>query len=141
MTEGDDDQKRICCECVREAYLAQRIEKDAQAGECSYCGETLACITVEELADHVETAFADHYVRTANYPDSWQERAMADRESDYEWEREGQPVVEADHVVAISLPLSLRSQPLAPGKGEASRWSARLAGFPNLPSLRYVQAG
>lgn len=95
MNEDDDNQKRICCGCVKEAYLAQQIEKDGQAAECSYCGETLACITVEELADHVETAFDEHYVRTANYPDSWQERAMADRESDYEWEREGQPVLEA----------------------------------------------
>lgn len=89
------DQKRICCDCVEEPYLAQQIEKGGQAGECSYCGETLACITVEDLADHIETAFADHYVRTANYPESWQERAMADSESTYEWEREGQPVLEA----------------------------------------------
>lgn len=91
----DGDQKRICRECVGEAFLSQQIEKDGQAGVCSYCGETLACIPIEELADHVETAFADHYVRTANYPDSWQERAIADRESDYVWEREGQPVLEA----------------------------------------------
>lgn len=96
MTEDDDDdQKRICCECVEETYLAQQIKKHGQAGACAYCGDTLECITVEELADRIETAFADHYVLTANYPDSWQERAMADRESDYVWEREGQPVVEA----------------------------------------------
>lgn len=91
----DDDQNRICCQCVGEAFLSQQIAKEGQAGECSYCGETLACIPIEELADHIETAFADHYVRTANYPDSWQERAMADPESSYDWEREGQPVLDA----------------------------------------------
>lgn len=94
MSENDD-QNRICCECVGEAFLSQQIEKEGQAGECSYCGETLVCISIEELADHIETAFADHYVCTANYPDSWQERAMADPESTYNWEREGQPVLEA----------------------------------------------
>lgn len=95
MSEDEEGQKRICHGCVGEAYLAERIEKGGQPGKCSYCGDTLACITVEELADRIETAFDDHYVRTANYPDSWQERAMADRESSYLWERDGLPVVEA----------------------------------------------
>jgi hypothetical protein len=91
----DDEHKRICCECVAETFLSQQIEKEGQDAHCSYCGETLACIPIEELADHIEAAFADHYVRTANYPDSWQERAMADPESSYEWDREGQPVHDA----------------------------------------------
>lgn len=95
MNEVEGDQKRICYGCVGEAHLARQIERDGQPGECAYCGDTLACITVEELADRIETAFADHYVRTGSYPESWQERAMADRESDYVWVREGQPVVEA----------------------------------------------
>jgi len=102
MSEDDDD-KRICHDCVGETYLAQQIEKDGQPGDCSYCGQTLACIPITELADHIETAFADHYVRTANYPDSWQERAMADRESSYEWEREGQPVLDAIEEAASIL--------------------------------------
>lgn len=95
MSEEDDEHKRICCECIREAFLSQQVAKKGQAGECSYCGETLPCIPIEELADHIETAFDDHYVRTANYPDSWQERAMADPESSYEWDREGQPAHDA----------------------------------------------
>lgn len=95
MSEVDDYEKRICYACVGEAYLAQQIKKDGQPGTCSYCGDTLDCITIEALADRIEVAFNDHYMRTANYPDSWQELLMADRESTYEWEREGQPVVEA----------------------------------------------
>lgn len=90
-----EEAKRICHDCVGEAYLAKEIEKTGTSADCSYCGQTLKCIAVEELADSIETAFADHYVRTSNYPDSWQERAMADPESTYEWEREGQPVLEA----------------------------------------------
>ncbi len=95
MSEEDAEHKRICCECIREAFLSQQVAKEGNAGECSYCGETLPCIPIEELADHIETAFDDHYVRTANYPDSWQERAMADPESSYEWDREGQPAHDA----------------------------------------------
>jgi hypothetical protein len=91
----ESDQKRICFECVGEVVLSEQIEKEGRAGDCSYCDQTLTCISIEELADRVEAAFADHYVRTMNYPDSWQERAMADSESSYHWERDGQPVLEA----------------------------------------------
>jgi len=95
MTEDNDAHKHICCECVGEPYLAQQIENAGQTGDCSYCGQALPRIPVEELADRIETAFAEHYVCTSAYPDSWQERAMADSESTYEWEREGQSVLEA----------------------------------------------
>lgn len=95
MIEDNDAHKHICCECVGEPYLAQQIENAGQTGDCSYCGQALPRILVEELADRIEIAFAEHYVCTSAYPDSWQERAMADPESTYEWEREGQPVLEA----------------------------------------------
>lgn len=95
MDDDDDDQKHICFECVGEAYLAQQIEKDGKNSACSYCDQTQACISIDELADRVEAAFADHYVRTSDQPDSWQQSLLSDRESDYEWEREGQPVLEA----------------------------------------------
>ena len=54
------------------------------------------------------------------------------------------PAQGSPQAAITSLPSAfalLRGQPLASGKGEASRWSAILAGFPNLPSLRSVQAG
>jgi hypothetical protein len=53
------------------------------------------CWSIETLADRIETAFDHHYTRTSNYPDSWQERLMADKESSYEWYRDGEPVIEA----------------------------------------------
>jgi hypothetical protein len=95
MTDDDNDQKHICFECAEETYLAQVIEKDGAAEECSYCGQTQACIPIEELADRIETAFDDHYVRTSDQPHSWQQSLLSDRESDYEWYRDGQPVLDA----------------------------------------------
>lgn len=95
MNGDDDDQKHICFECAAESYLSAAIEKDGKPEECSYCGQTQACIPIEELADHIESAFDDHYIRTPDQPNSWQQSLLSDRESDYEWEREGQPVLEA----------------------------------------------
>jgi hypothetical protein len=95
MSKENNNQKKICYECVRETYLSQEIRKHGKAGRCSYCGRVLNSIPIDELADRIDSAFADHYVRTSDQPDSWQERAMADPESTYEWERTGQPVLEA----------------------------------------------
>ena len=94
MNDDEGDQKYICFECAEETYLAQVIGKDGKAEECSYCGQTQACISIEELADRIETAFDDHYVRTSDQPDPWQQSLLSDRESDYDWERDGEPVLD-----------------------------------------------
>lgn len=94
----DEDElanKRICHACIDEAYLAAAVQANGNAGLCAYCAETAASLTIEELADRIETAFADHYTRTANEPDSFEERMQADPESSYMWDREGSPANEA----------------------------------------------
>lgn len=99
MHSGDDIDdvraKRICCGCVRETYLADEIQEKGESGECSYCGETEHCYSIEELAERVETAFEHHYHRTSDQPDAFQQSLLSDRESSYEWERDGMPVLEA----------------------------------------------
>lgn len=92
--------KQICCQCVGEAYLSREIEHEGAEAECSYCGETERCISVEELSDRVETAFEDHYTRTSDQPDSWQQSMLSDRESDYMWFRDGEPVLDAIEAAA-----------------------------------------
>ena len=92
---NDDDQKHICFECTGETYLAQAIERDGQAEKCSYCGQRRASIPIDELASRIETAFEEHYVRTSDQPHYWQQSLLSDRESEYEWDRDGQPVLDA----------------------------------------------
>lgn len=99
MQSNDDidgaASNRICASCVGESFLSAEIQSTGVDAECSYCKRSGQSWTIEELADRIETAFDDHYNRTADYPDSWQERLQADSESSYVWEREGQPVLEA----------------------------------------------
>lgn len=98
MADADEDEpagKRICHACIGEAYLAAEVNASGEEAECDYCGETAPSISIEGLAERVEEAFGGHYTRTATEPDSWQERLMADQESNYSWEREGSPVHEA----------------------------------------------
>lgn len=97
MTDEADDEgaKRICYACICDRYLAAQVKANGLVGVCAYCVETDPSLTIEELADKIETAFADHYTRTAEMPDSLEERMQADPESTYTWMREGSPAIEA----------------------------------------------
>lgn len=103
MTKLDDDdetQKRICHGCIGEKYLAAEVKAKGATGRCAYCDETYPSLTTEALADEIEIAFASHYTRTAEVPDSMQERMQADRESSYYWTREGSSAIEAIQIAA-----------------------------------------
>ena len=97
MTHAHDNetlsQKLLCFNCVGDTYLQEEIQRNGQRGRCSYCEGVSPTYTIENLAERVEQAFEQHYERTADQPNSWQERLLADRESDYVWERDGEPVV------------------------------------------------
>ncbi|CAJ7188724.1 Uncharacterised protein [Burkholderia pseudomallei] len=77
-TVNDDDLscKRICHECVGEAYLSAEIEQSGEVGACDYCGQNAPSLTIDDLAERIEAAFEDHYVRTPDQPNSWQERLL-----------------------------------------------------------------
>src|ERR1041385_633879 len=85
--------KRICEGCVGESYLKRLIASDGAVAECSYCEEESKTYTIERLADLIEGAFDAHYERTSTEPDSFEAAMMSDRESNYHWERHGQPVL------------------------------------------------
>ena len=96
VDDSDEEQGlRICFECVGEAYLSNEIERDGEEGECSYCNEVGKSWTIEELSDSIDIAYKHHFIRTSNQPDSWQERMLADSESEYNWEQDGEPVLVA----------------------------------------------
>jgi hypothetical protein len=91
----DLSQKNICFHCVQEIYLCDKIRKRRQIHKCSYCGCRRSCYSIGEMADIIEEAFEQHYVRTSDQPSSWQYALLADNESNYYWTREGEPVVYA----------------------------------------------
>jgi len=88
-------EKRICAACMGEAFLRDLVAKEGEEGECSYCEGTGQTIDLDDIAGRIETAFEQHYSRTASEPNSWQYAMLKDKEIDYEWEREGEPAVYA----------------------------------------------
>src|SRR5258708_7975342 len=99
MTSDDDidelKAKRLCHQCIGEEYLGAEVRRKGQRGKCSYCDRSARSYTIEDIAERVETAFEQHYTRTSDQPTSWQQSMLSDRESDYYWLRDGEPVVSA----------------------------------------------
>lgn len=89
----DDADRMVCAECIGEAFLSARITRTCGEHLCDFCGKVAPALTIDELADEVEAAFDTHYVRTTDQPDAFEYAMMADRESDYEFERRGEDVL------------------------------------------------
>jgi hypothetical protein len=87
--------KRICFACVGEEYLGNEIRAKGKRAKCSYCVKMRHSYSVDEVAERAETAFEQHYIRTSDQPDNWQDMLLRDRESSYEWYRNGEPVTDA----------------------------------------------
>jgi hypothetical protein len=92
---GQIKQRRVCINCVGEEFLKDQISKQGTFATCSYCGKEAKSFSINEMSERVEVAFNQHYERTPTEPDSFQYRMLADKESSYSWEREGEPVIVA----------------------------------------------
>jgi hypothetical protein len=88
-------QRRLCTGCVGEAFLKSLIETGGKKRKCTYCKQSQRTFTIDEVSSEVERAFEEHYGRTADEPDSYQYAALADKESTYEWSREGEQTIYA----------------------------------------------
>jgi len=96
MSEDDIEtlkERKLCFNCVGDDFLSEEIRKQGKRGKCDYCGKVARHYDIETLAEHIETAFERHYTRTSTEPDAIRWMMMKDKESDYDWEREGEPVV------------------------------------------------
>lgn len=85
--------KNLCHACIGEAYLSAEVAQNGVECSCSYCDRTAKSYTIGALAERIEDAFAAHYVRTSDQPHDWEHPLLADREMNYGWERDGEPVV------------------------------------------------
>lgn len=85
--------KWLCHQCIGEPYLKNEVLSKGHHAQCSYCHQIAKSYGLDDIADHIETAFEQHYRRTSDQPTYWQQSLLSDRESDYEWERDGEPIV------------------------------------------------
>ncbi|MCS0497834.1 RES family NAD+ phosphorylase [Ancylobacter sp. MQZ15Z-1] len=76
------------------------IRKEGEIARCNFCYRRKSrTFTLEQMADRVEAAFADHYVRTSDQPDDLE--TMAIRYGELVWHRHGEPIGEAIQMAAM----------------------------------------
>jgi len=83
----------LCHKCVGEPYLAAEMKAQGRVRRCCSCHKRRHGYTLGALAERIDDVFRVHFRRTSDEPDDWQRMAMADKESTYDWERAGEPVV------------------------------------------------
>ncbi|MDR6924797.1 RES family NAD+ phosphorylase [Pseudomonas sp. BE134] len=91
--EQQNDELQICHQCVGEQFLSREIKTTGKAAKCNYCESESFCWTIEALADRIEQAFAEHFIRTSPEPDNWEQSLLENWAPDYTWERHGEPVL------------------------------------------------
>ncbi|MDR5768104.1 MULTISPECIES: RES domain-containing protein [unclassified Caballeronia] len=93
--------KALCFKCVGEPFLSEQIKREGKRRRCSYCEGRSNCFTIDTIAEIVEFAFQQHFVRTSEHPDALEQSPLGDKELDYEWTRHGDPVIEAIESAAL----------------------------------------
>lgn len=78
----------VCHGCIGDGYLKAEIRKDGVTGTCLACGKRRKAIPLDDLCERVHEAMTEEYQRTASEPESWE----LYKESDYDWERDGDDV-------------------------------------------------
>jgi hypothetical protein len=100
MTGNDEDEEaKLCARCVGEPYLKGLIQRDGRPGHCSYCDTRGRSFPLSHVADLVETAFNNHYTRTATDADEDEDRAIRYGVSG-PYMRKGSPTSEAIQMAA-----------------------------------------
>lgn len=95
--------QNLCHNCVEEDFLAEEIRNKGKREKCSYCGHIAKSQSLESIANIVEKAFEEHFIRTSNEPTDFEYAMLSDKESDYDWERAGEPIIEViQYAVGIS---------------------------------------
>ncbi|HTT76974.1 MAG TPA: RES family NAD+ phosphorylase [Candidatus Binataceae bacterium] len=99
MTSTNDiydlKKKKLGHCCVGEEYLRNEIQSSGKYGKCAYCHKVGPSYEVGEFAKRIDKVFNEHYRRTSDEPTALQYIMLTDKESDFEWLRDGEPVVEA----------------------------------------------
>ena len=86
------NERFLCHKCVGEPYLSNEIKGKGRQGLCSNCGKKETGVPIVVLATRIGEVFAEHYTKTLNVPNPLQQSLLSDRESGYDWERDGEPV-------------------------------------------------
>lgn len=88
----DAQQTFICHECVSDKFLKKEIWTEGKRKKCSYCKKNRKSVRLKWFADRIHSAIEEHFYLTSDQPSSLENILLNDRESNYVWERSGEPI-------------------------------------------------
>jgi hypothetical protein len=103
MADVDTEELKvrlICADCVGEAFLSARIEREGNLSTCHYCEGEGKTFSLERMAECTSTAFSQHYQRTDVNPTGLEYAMMNDKESPREWYRHGELITDLIQEIA-----------------------------------------
>jgi RES domain/HEPN/RES N-terminal domain 1 len=90
LTEIEDDLEFVCYDCIGDAYLKAEVKAGGKCQLCAVCGNRQHSVAFDSLCERVHQIVSEEFERTASEPDNW----ALYKESDYDWEREGDQIDE-----------------------------------------------
>ncbi|WP_137174200.1 hypothetical protein [Massilia sp. HP4] len=95
-------KKRVCTSCIDELVLKSQVRRGGLREKCSYCGRLRKTFSVSELAEEIDIAFQEHYVRVDDDDDGFGLYAQYALSND-----DGLPVVDAiGEAAGITIPIA-----------------------------------
>jgi len=88
----EEEKLSICHECVSDNFLKKEIRANGKLGKCSYCEMNRKAVQLKWLAENIHSAIEEHFYLTSNEPTPLEYAMLSDKESNYDWERKGEPV-------------------------------------------------
>ena len=68
LTRQEDDEKRVCHNCIGDDFLSEEIKASGSPLKCTYCACTKESINLYDLSDRVHGVIEEHFVRTPSEP-------------------------------------------------------------------------
>ena len=93
-------KKSICYNCIKERFLSNEVFRIGKLRVCSYCRKRGKGISIHDLSTKIEKAFEAHYTKSSNYPEAYELALLNDKESNFEWDRSGDQVIDAIELAA-----------------------------------------
>jgi hypothetical protein len=89
---ANNDDSRLCHRCVGENGLKSKIKQMGRMANCSFCKKTAKTIDIYQATEIFDTVLVANFERTNDEPSSME--YMMRRESDFEWERSGEDILD-----------------------------------------------
>ena len=68
--ESEVGDHRLCSNCIGEVLLRGVVKQSGEERACDYCENNGTTMAIAEFAEYIETAFEQHFQRTATEPSS-----------------------------------------------------------------------